>query len=120
MGEFKDLAFLAECGVTTPNEQGEVFLATMAVAPSLIARVIEVQRHDPAVKNIVEDLVVDELDECPTQWRIGKDEGLILESRLVVLSDEALRKEIQQESYRSRFTIHPGGTKMYRDMKRTF
>ena len=66
------------------------------------------------------NLVIDELDEYPTQWRIGKDESLRLDSRMVVLSDVALRKEILQESHRSRFTIHPGGTKMYRDMKRTF
>ena len=92
----------------------------MAVTPSLIARVIEGQRHDPVVKKRVEDLVVDELDECPTQWRIGKDEGLRLGSRLVVPDDAALRKEILQESHRSRFTIHPGDTKMYRDMRRTF
>ena len=64
--------------------------------------------------------MVDELDECPTQWRIGKDEGFRLGSRLVVLDDAALRKELLQESHRSRFTIHPGGTKMYRDMRRTF
>ena len=48
------------------HERGEVFLAAMAATPSLIACVIEGQRHDPAVKKIVEDLVVDELDECPT------------------------------------------------------
>ncbi|MEX5618522.1 integrase zinc binding domain-containing protein, partial [Pseudomonas syringae] len=68
----------------------------------------------------VEDLVIDELDECLTQWRIGKDVSLRLGSRIVVLNDAALRKEILQESHRSRFTIHPGGTKMYRDMKHTF
>ena len=38
----------------------------------------------------------------------------------MVLNDEALRKEILHEAHRSRFTIHPGGTKMYQDLKRTF
>ena len=99
IGEFRYLAFLAEYGITAPNERGEVFIAAMAVAPSLIARVIEAQRHDLAVKKIVEDLVIDELDECPTEWRIGKDEGLRLGSRLVVPNDAALRKEILQESH---------------------
>ena len=94
MGEFRDLAFLAECGVTASTERGEVFIAAMAVAPSLIARVTEAQRHDPAVKKIVEDLVIDELDECPTEWRIGKDEGVRLGSRLVVPDDAALKKEL--------------------------
>ena len=39
---------------------------------------------------------------------------------MVVQEDSELRKEILQESHRSRFTIHPGGTKMYRDMKPIF
>ena len=101
IGEFRDLAFLAECGVTAPNDRGEVFVAAMAIAPSLLARVIEAQRHDPAVKKIVENLVIDELDECPTQWRIGKYESLRLGSRMVVPDDAALRKEILPESHRS-------------------
>src|SRR6266576_2847755 len=31
-----------------------------------------------------------------------------------------MRKDVLREAHRSRFTIHPGGTKMYRDMKRMF
>ena len=33
---------------------------------------------------------------------------------------EDLRKEVLKEFHRSKFTIHPGGTKMYQDMKRSF
>ena len=51
---------------------------------------------------------------------MGSEGALRLGSRLVVPDDPLLRREILQESHRSRFTIHPGGTKMYRDMKRTF
>ena len=51
---------------------------------------------------------------------MGKDEILRMGSRMVVPEDEELRKDILRESHRSRFTIHPGGNKMYQDIKRTF
>ena len=69
---------------------------------------------------IVRDLVIGELDECQTQWRIGKDGTLRLGNRMVVPEDEELSKDILREAHRSHFTIHPRGTKMYRDMKRMF
>ena len=33
---------------------------------------------------------------------------------------ELLRKEILQQAHHSRFSIHPGNTKMYRDLKRYY
>ena len=90
------------------------------VTPSLIEKVKEAQNRDPKVAKLIADLVVDSLDDCPTQWRVDRDGALSFGNRLVVQEDPKLRKEILQESHRSRFTIHPGGTKMYHDMKRTF
>ena len=80
----------------------------------------EAQLSNPKVGRWIADLVLDDLDECLTPWRMDKDGILRMGSRIVVLEDEELRKEILRESHRSRFTIHPGGNKMYRDMKRTY
>ena len=33
---------------------------------------------------------------------------------------ESLRKDILDEAHKSRLTVHPGGTKMYRDLKQNF
>jgi hypothetical protein len=40
--------------------------------------------------------------------------------RLVIPQDQNLRKEILDEAHLSKFTIHPGSTKMYRDLKENF
>jgi hypothetical protein len=40
--------------------------------------------------------------------------------RLVVPRDQDLKKEILDEAHLSKFTIHSGSTKMYRDLRKTF
>jgi hypothetical protein len=37
--------------------------------------------------------------------------------RLVVPKKEALKKRIMDETYTSRYSIHPGSTKMYHDAR---
>ena len=38
----------------------------------------------------------------------------------MVLSSEDLREEILREFHCSRFIVHPGGTKMYHDLRRQY
>jgi hypothetical protein len=40
--------------------------------------------------------------------------------RLVIPQDQNLKKEILDEAHLSKFTIHPGSTKMYRDLRENF
>ncbi|GJS36911.1 putative reverse transcriptase domain-containing protein [Tanacetum coccineum] len=46
-----------------------------------------------------------------------RDDG---EDRLCVPNDQALREKVMTEAHSSPFTIHPGSTKMYRDLKQYF
>jgi transposase InsO family protein len=49
------------------------------------------------------------------------DKGVVwFGQRLVVPQDQDLRKEILDEAHLSKFTIHPGTTKMYRDLRENF
>nr|GFC90340.1 retrotransposon protein, putative, Ty3-gypsy subclass [Tanacetum cinerariifolium] len=49
------------------------------------------------------------------------DEGVVwFKDRLCVLSDQALREKVMMEVHSSPFTVHPGLTKMYRDLKQYF
>ncbi|WZZ27141.1 hypothetical protein YC2023_010542 [Brassica napus] len=41
-------------------------------------------------------------------------------NRVCVPNDELLRKEILRQAHHSSFSIHPGNTKMYRDLKRYY
>jgi hypothetical protein len=42
---------------------------------------------------------------------------LVTGRKIYLLNDKALKNEILREARESRFTIHPGTTKMYRDLK---
>jgi hypothetical protein len=42
------------------------------------------------------------------------------EQRLVVLVDPELGKKIFDEAHLSKFSIHPGSTKMYQDLRKNF
>lgn len=43
-----------------------------------------------------------------------------MHERVCVPKDEELRREILSEAHASMFSIHPGATKMYRDLKRYY
>lgn len=55
-----------------------------------------------------------------SEWVWGSDGGVRFKDRLVVSNDEELREKILQEAYHYRFAMHPGGNKMYQDLKRQF
>ncbi|GKA41443.1 putative reverse transcriptase domain-containing protein [Tanacetum coccineum] len=55
-----------------------------------------------------------------TEFRVD-DEGVVwFEDRLCVPNDQTLREKIMTEAHSSPFTIHPGSTKMYKDLKQYF
>ena len=56
----------------------------------------------------------------PAEWNIGTDGGFRCKNRLCVPNNEGLRKEILDEAHKSRLTVHPGGSMMYKDLKRNF
>ena len=49
------------------------------------------------------------------------DQGVLwFENRICVPDQNNLRQQILREAHESAYSIHPGGTKMYRDLKTTF
>ncbi|XP_075109176.1 uncharacterized protein LOC142180967 [Nicotiana tabacum] len=51
---------------------------------------------------------------------IGKDGALRYQSRLCVPNVAGLREKIMNEIHQSRYSIHPGSTKMYHDVKEQY
>jgi hypothetical protein len=48
-------------------------------------------------------------------------EGMLwFKERLVVTKREAMKKKILDEAHTSRYSIHPGSTKMYHDLQQQF
>ncbi|XP_070054330.1 uncharacterized protein [Nicotiana tomentosiformis] len=51
---------------------------------------------------------------------ISEDGVLRLQGRLCVPNDDGLRETILEEAHNSRYSIHPGATKMYRDLRQHY
>jgi hypothetical protein len=50
-----------------------------------------------------------------------KDNGLLTHFKQVFVPESGgLKKKIMSEAHRSPYTIHPGGTKMYKDVKGSY
>ena len=81
--------------------------------PSLLSRVIESEGQDPEILSIRDRVHMGTSDEG---WAIHTDHCVWYRGRVVVPQLVDVREEILKECHCSRFTVHPGGTKMYRDL----
>ncbi|KAK9084575.1 hypothetical protein Sjap_024986 [Stephania japonica] len=55
-----------------------------------------------------------------TDWSSGSDRCLRHGGRLWIPEVQELRDSILEDAHRSRYTVHPGRTKMYHDLRRLF
>ncbi|KAA0060839.1 pol protein [Cucumis melo var. makuwa] len=91
-------------------------LAQLTVQPTLRQRIIDAQRNDPY---LVEKRGLAEAGQA-VEFSISSDGGLLFERRLCVPSDSAVKTELLSEAHSSPFSMHPGSTKMYQDLKRVY
>ena len=84
--------------------------------PSLLSRVIESQWKDAEIVSIRDWVQLGTGDEG---WTVHSDGSLWYRGRVVVPHSTDLREEILKEFHYSRFVVHPGGTKMYQDLRRS-
>ena len=85
--------------------------------PSLLSKVIESQRKDTELSSIRDRVQLGTGDDG---WAVHTDGSLRYRGRVVVPQLVDLREEILREFHCSRFAVHPGGTKMYRDLHRQY
>ena len=99
------------------NEQAQGTLGSLVATPSLLSRVIESQGQDAEIVSIGDRVQSGTGDE---RWTIHVDGSLRYRGRLVVPQLTDLREEILREFHCSRFVVHPGGMKMYQDLRRHY
>ena len=85
--------------------------------PSLLSRVIESQWQDVEIVSIRDRVQLGTGDEG---WTVHADGSLRYRGRVVVPQLTDLREEILREFHCSQFVMHPGGTKMYQDLRRQY
>ncbi|KAL4038666.1 hypothetical protein IC575_002289 [Cucumis melo] len=91
-------------------------LAQLMVQPTLRQRIIDAQSDDPY---LAEKRGLAEAGQA-VEFSISSDGGLLFERRLCVPSDSAVKTELLSEAHSSPFSMHPGSTKMYQDLKRVY
>ena len=84
--------------------------------PSLLNRVLEAQRKDEKI-----DVIVSQIGNGKEiKFTVNEDGVLYYKDRVCVPDDNDLRKAILEEAHSGSFSMHPGSTKMYQDLKMSF
>ena len=85
----------------------EVMIASMAVwEPEIVNRIKECQKDDPGLQHIIEHI-----DDRP-EFRLI--EGVLYcKDRLCVSDVHDIKTELMTDAHHTRYSIHPGSTKMY-------
>ena len=99
------------------SKQTQGTLGILVATPSLLSRVIESQWQDAEIASIRDQVQSGTGDEG---WTIHTDGSLRYRGRVVVPQLTDLREEILREFHCSRFVVHPGGMKMYQDLRRQY
>ena len=92
------------------------FLGAVTVQSSWAERVVAAQAEDSWIQTRKGEIT----REPHVDWSVGPDGGLRMKGRLVLPESTELRKELFDEAHRARYTVHPGATKMYKDLRRSF
>jgi hypothetical protein len=93
-------------------------LNLLSIEPTLQDRIIRSQIHDEGIK-----IIKQKLSQGEAKYRCfhTDHQGVLwFNDRIVVPKDHQLHKQILDEAHLSKFSIHPGSTKMYQDTRQNF
>jgi hypothetical protein len=87
----------------------------LSIENTLRDKIIKSQLHNEGINNIKLKLSQGEAKyKC---FHTDHQGTLWFNNRIVVPKDHQLRKQILNEAHLSKFSIHPGSTKMYQDLR---
>ena len=97
------------------SDDGAVVVELMA-RPNFLNLVLEAQNKDEKISAIIDQIG----DGKETEFTVNENGVLYYKDRVCVPDDDELRKAILEEAHSGSFSIHPGSTKMYQDLKMSF
>jgi hypothetical protein len=92
----------------------DLSLFNITLTPTLKGEIIAAQKNDAGMAHIKR--MIQEVDPKVACFHEDAEGTVWFKVRLVVLRKEALKKKILYEAHTSRYSIHPGSTKMYHDL----
>jgi hypothetical protein len=93
-------------------------LCNITLTATLRGEIIAAQKNDAGMAHIKRR--IQEGDPKVTCFHEDAEGTLWFKDRLVVPRKEALKKKILDEAHTLRYSIHPGSTKMYHDLRKQF
>ena len=95
--------------------RGEIArLSMLVVQPTLMERIVQGQTVDEFLKEKNDEIQKGKT----TDFHISDDGSLRYRGRLCVPENEGIKRDILAEAHSTPYSIHPGSTKMYRDLKK--
>ncbi|KAJ0627217.1 putative nucleotidyltransferase, Ribonuclease H [Helianthus annuus] len=107
---------LEKLGIGIHLGDADGYLARFQIEPDLISRIKSAQQDDGELWAIIQNLEVGKQSE----FRIDENGVVWCGKRLCVPNNSTLRESLLAEAHSSPFSIHPGSTKMYRDLCQHF
>ncbi|XP_075108935.1 uncharacterized protein LOC142180766 [Nicotiana tabacum] len=113
----KEVHWLSTLGVwLTVSGEGRVIVRNR-VESSLIVEVKEKQHEDPLLVQLEEGIHKHKT----MDFSLGTNDGMLsYQGRLCVPNVDSLQERIMTEAHNSRYFVHLGSTKMYRDLKEVY
>jgi hypothetical protein len=96
----------------------DLSLFNITLMPTLRDEIVAAQKTDESMGHIKRRM--QESDPKVACFREDAEGTLWFKERLVVPKKEALKKKILDEAHTSRYSIHPGSTKIYHDLRQQF
>ena len=78
----------------------------------LLTRIRQAQGLDENLQKVAQNEL--------TEYQITSDGTILVRGQVSVPNDKNLKEEIMRTAHKSKFSIHPGATKMYQDLKRYY
>nr|CAB3504395.1 unnamed protein product [Digitaria exilis] len=92
----------------------------ISVEPTLHDQIVKAQLNDAKIKILKRKLAKEKVKEKYKCFRLDGQGVMWFGHRIVVPKNTELRRKIMDEDHLSKFSIHPGSTKMYQDLKQNF
>jgi hypothetical protein len=106
---------MIQLDVTPTKEQAAN--ATLVIQPLISNRIKVAQENDLELQELMEKV---KRGEAPGFHFTNDDLLRTGDARTVVPNDAELKRDILDEAHKTKYTIHPGSTKMYQDLKKKF
>ncbi|XP_038896658.1 uncharacterized protein LOC120084921 [Benincasa hispida] len=114
--ELKELKELKSVDVVLAVGQVGNLVASFQVRPTLVDDILREQLGDSDLQKIAKEVGKNQR----TNYELRVDKGLLKEGRVCVHNALALKQAILEEAHSSAYAMHPGSTKMYRTLKKSY